>query len=248
MKRRTGSRLSLIDYSGATAPEFHRLLLFNFESVLSVVVRPWPVKETESLDMVALLSELSPLATRLTLISHAATQAQRRAAFPLDEALEQAEIEKVAALAWRAPRAEQILSGPEHRARQTAAALGLSAKIADDLRDCDYGTWSGCSLNEIQAQSPAEVAAWLADPAAAPHGGESIVSMIQRIGSWLESQQEPGHVLAVTHPAVIRSAVICVLEAPPPAFWRIEAEPLSLTDLRFNGRTWSVRSSGTRLA
>jgi broad specificity phosphatase PhoE len=185
-----------------------------------------------------LASHTSP--TRLTFLSHAATPAQRRAAFPSDEDLEKPDF--AAALGWKAPRAQQIWAGPEHRTRQTARGLGLSVEISAELRDCDYGSWRGLDLSEIQAQDPEGLAAWLTDPAAAPHAGESILKLIDRIGDWLEQQRDKGHTIAVTHPAVIRAAIIHVLEAPPRSFWRVDIAPLSLTDLRFNGRAWTVRS------
>lgn len=187
------------------------------------------------------------LTLRLTLISHAPTEAQHRAAFPLDEPLDKREIARVAALGWNPPRTQRILSGPERRARETAEALGLSASIDLDLRDCDYGAWSGHDLSAVQLRKPEDVVAWLTEPGAAPHGGESTVQLIGRIGRWLEGQFDAGHTLAITHPAVIRSILVYALKAPPEAFWRIDIEPLSLTDLRFNGRVWTVRSSGCPL-
>jgi broad specificity phosphatase PhoE len=185
--------------------------------------------------------------TRLSLISHAATQAQRHAAFPLDESLDRQEISKINALGWTAPKAQKVLSAPEHRTQQTAQALGLTANITPELRDCDYGIWGGRELSELQTQDPEGVATWLANPAARPHSGESIANLIDRVGRWLGLQREDGHTIAVTHPAVIRSAVIHVLNAPVLSFWRIDIAPLSLTDLRFNGRVWTLRSSATPL-
>jgi broad specificity phosphatase PhoE len=184
------------------------------------------------------------LATRLTFISHAATAAQRRAAFPLDEPLEVREAESIAALGWSVPRAQRIWSGPEQRTQQTAEALGLLPTIAVDLRDCDYGAWSGYNLNEVELRQPEGVVAWLTDPGAAPHGGESVLQLIDRVARWLNAQRDAGHTLAITHPAVIRSALVHALEAPPLAFWRFDIPPLSLTDLRWNGKLWTVRSTG----
>jgi broad specificity phosphatase PhoE len=187
------------------------------------------------------------LATRLTFISHAATEAQRLAAFPLDEALDEREISKICALGWSAPRAHQVWAGPERRVQQTAKALGLSAAVTGDLHDCDYGEWNGYALSEVQSRKPEDVAAWLADPSAAPHGGESIRELISRVGRWLDAQRDAGHTLAITHPAVIRGAIVYALEAQPRVFWRVDIEPLSLTDLRWNGRTWTVRCTGCSL-
>jgi broad specificity phosphatase PhoE len=187
------------------------------------------------------------LASRLTLIAHAATEAQRRAAFPLDEPLEQREMAKIAALGWKAPRAHRVVSGPERRAKQTAEALGLSAENAAELRDCDYGAWGGYTLSEVEQRQPEEVLAWLTDPGAAPHGGESILQLITRMGDWLKEQSAVDHTIAVTHPAVIRSVLVHALQSPPSSFWRIDIAPLSLTDLRWNGRVWTVRCTGCAL-
>jgi broad specificity phosphatase PhoE len=165
----------------------------------------------------------------------------------MDEPLDEREIAKVAALRWTAPRAQRVFTGPERRVRQTAEALGLSAVIDVDLRDCEYGEWSGSALSEVQSSKPEDVALWLKDPSAAPHGGESILELTSRISRWMEEQRDAGHTLAITHPAVIRGAIVNALNAPPEVFWRMDIEPLSLTDLRFNGRMWTVRSSGCAL-
>ena len=187
------------------------------------------------------------MTTRLTLISHAPTQAQRRAAFPADESLEEQEFAKVAALGWKAPRVQRIWSAPERQTQQTAQALGLSAAIALELHDCDYGAWQGREFDELQSAEPEGVMAWLTDAVASPHGGESIIDLINRVGRWLDEQRDAGHILAVTHPAVIRGAIVHALQAPAQSFWRIDIAPLSLTDLRFNGRVWTVRSTACPL-
>ena len=104
---------------------------------------------------------------RLTLISHGATAALRRAAFPGDEPLDARGTAAAAALAGAIGSAERVLVGPALRARQTAVALELPATIDEGLRDLDYGRWAGATLKEIAAREPAAVAAWLGDPAAA---------------------------------------------------------------------------------
>jgi len=40
--------------------------------------------------------------------------------------------------------------------------------------------------------------------------------------------------VAVSHPGVIRAAIIHAIKASPPSFWRIDAGPLALRDLRGN--------------
>ena len=187
------------------------------------------------------------MTVQLTLIAHAATEAQRQAAFPSDEPVLEREIAKIAALNWNAPRARRVLCGPELRVRQTSQVLGLEASISDQLRDCDYRAWSGRTMDAVQTEDPEGMLAWLTDPTSDPHGGESIADLITRVGSWMEEQRDVVHTIAVTHPAVIRSAIVHALHLPLETFWRIDIAPLSLTDLRFNGRVWSLRCAGCSL-
>src|SRR5664279_5231262 len=58
-----------------------------------------------------------PMSARLLLISHAATSATRRAAFPLDEGIEAVTAPKP----WELPRADRAWCGPERRTRETAS-------------------------------------------------------------------------------------------------------------------------------
>jgi broad specificity phosphatase PhoE len=179
--------------------------------------------------------------TRLTLITHAATEAQRRAAFPMDEPVVEREATKIAALNWTAPRSQLIVSAPELRAQQTSRALGLQTTIAEKLRDCDYGTWRGRTMDEVQLEDPEGIVAWLTDPGASPHGGESIEDLISRVGGWMDRQHDTAHTIAVTHPAVIRCAIVHALRIPVQAFWRFDVAPLSLTDLCFSRNLWTIR-------
>jgi broad specificity phosphatase PhoE len=187
------------------------------------------------------------LLTRITLISHAATLALRHASFPLDEAVTEGELEKIAATGWAAPRAQQVCCGPERRTWQTAMALGLQPTETVEISEINYGRWGGKQIDEIQASDPAGLAAWLTDVQATPHGGESVAQLIARVGAWLEKRTNAGHTVAVTHSAVIRGAILCCLQAPLTSFWRLDIAPLSVTDLRFNGRLWTARSTGCPL-
>jgi broad specificity phosphatase PhoE len=185
---------------------------------------------------------------RITFVSHAPTAAVRRAEFPLDEPIEQREVEKLQSINWILPRLRQVYAAPEQRTRQTAKALGFDPILSAELRDLDYSSWQGKSLDEVQSTDPDGVRQWLADVDAAPHGGESIANFLGRIECWLAGQHGFGHILAVTHPAVIRAAVVLTLQAPSRSFWRIDSPPASITDLRSNGQFWSLRSSGCRFS
>jgi broad specificity phosphatase PhoE len=185
------------------------------------------------------------MTARLILICHAPTEATRKFAFPADEPLDARSTADAAALAGGLPRADQCWTAPELRTRQTAEALGLAATPLSLLRDCDYGTWTGRRLNEIEAQEPAAVATWLRDPAAAPHGGESIVDLMRRVATWVAGEAaNHRRSIVVTHAAIIRAAIVHAIDATPQSFWRIDVAPLSVTRLSGADGRWNLVSLG----
>jgi broad specificity phosphatase PhoE len=183
------------------------------------------------------------MALQITWIAHGATAAVRRSAFPGDEPLEDKARAKAAELAEALGRADQVLVAPERRARETADALGLTGTTDGALRDCDHGSWAGRSLAELQAEAPEALAAWLTDPAANPHGGESIADLIRRVAAWCDSPERgEGRVLALTHPAVMRAALIHALGASPTTYGRIDVAPLSRLILSRQGASWRLQA------
>lgn len=176
---------------------------------------------------------------RLTLVSHAMTDAMAAGRFPTDEPLN-ALGRRQAGTALDLGRVDVALSGPEQRAVRTAELLGLRARTEPALADLDHGRWRGAVLGGLD---PAELAVWLTDPVRAPHGGEAIVDVIGRVRAWLDSLTgRPARVVAVTHPAVVRAAVLNALDAPPKSFWRIDVAPVSRTVMHFRGHAWTLRS------
>jgi broad specificity phosphatase PhoE len=177
---------------------------------------------------------------RLTLVSHAMTDAMAGGRFPADEPLNGIGLRQ----AKKAGRldidgATRQLAGPERRARQTAQLLGLHATTEPRLADLDCGQWCGQNLRAV---GPADLETWLTDPARAPHGGESIVDLMERVAGWLESLTgETSPTVAVTHPAVIRAAILRSLASPPESFWRLDIAPVSRTVLHFRNGRWTLR-------
>lgn len=179
---------------------------------------------------------------RLTLVCHASTAALRASAFPADEPLDPRALRRLDGLpATRLRAADRHRTSPALRARETAAALGFDAVVDPLLRECDYGRWTGLTLEDVQAREPDAIGAWLHDPASAPHGGESVTDLMARVAAWLEAQQETaGRTVAVTHASVIRAAVVHALEAGPRAFWRIDIGPLSTVALSGGNGRWTL--------
>jgi len=180
--------------------------------------------------------------TRLVLIRHASTEAVRRGAFPLDEPLDAQGAAAASAAAAGLPRSDIAFCGPSAAARQTAAGLGLDARLDGALEGCDYGAWRGLAPDQV---APEELALWIADPQATPHGGESVAAVVARVSAWLQERtSEPTRIIAVTHAEVIRAAVLLALDAPLEAFWRIDVAPLGRTVLHHGGRHWTLRATG----
>ncbi len=177
----------------------------------------------------------------LLLVRHAATTATRAAAFPAGEELDERGRGEAAALAGVLPRGAEAITSPALRCRQTAVAAGLDARADDEIGDCDFGAWAGRSLTELNDSDPDGVRAWMLDPDAAPHGGESLAAFSQRIARWLDRQAElEGKAVAITHGEVVKAAVVHALGAPLQAFWRIDAAPLAVTELHAHGGRWTV--------
>jgi broad specificity phosphatase PhoE len=176
---------------------------------------------------------------RLTLVSHAMTDAMSAGRFPTDEPLNSVGHRQVDA-SIELGAVDAAYCGPEKRTRQTAELLGLQADVDNRLADVDCGRWRGDVLGGVR---PAELAVWLTDPTRAPHGGETVVELVERVANWMDSMSSRrGRFVAVTHPAVVRAAILVALDAPAKSFWRIDIAPVSRTVLHFRGHAWTLRS------
>ncbi|QAY95458.1 histidine phosphatase family protein [Methylovirgula ligni] len=181
------------------------------------------------------------MSLRLTLIAHAATAATRAAAFPLDEPLTPGDYAKASAAAHVGP-VDAAWTSPALRAVQTAQALHLDAAIDPRLADIDLRDWAGKSLAGLEATDAEALALWMADPGAAPHGGESVTRLLARVAGWLDTlRSSDGRIVAVTHAAVIRAAAVLALDANPKSFWRIDIAPLSFSRFHAQGGRWTLR-------
>jgi broad specificity phosphatase PhoE len=182
---------------------------------------------------------------RLDLLAHGASEATRAARFPNDETLEASAAQALEALRGRLRLYARVLAAPARAARETAAALGVNADVEPALRDCDYGRWRGLASKDVAEREPDAFAAWLGDPAAAPHGGESLAALIERVGAWLTRSLTPdGATLAVAHASVVRAAIVNALGAGPSAFARIDVAPLSLVRLSGREGRWNLVALG----
>lgn len=185
--------------------------------------------------------------TRLTLVTHAITDAVLAARFATDEPLNSQG--QTAAHRGGLPatlRPDLILTAPEQRTTQTATTLGLNGVTDPALTDLNCGAWAGSDMDQIP---PDQLMSWLTDPEFRSHGGESITDLIERTRKWLtEITSAPHHIVAITHPAIVRASILITLDAPPISFWRLDIPPLTMTILHHRGNSWTLRATSESLA
>jgi broad specificity phosphatase PhoE len=135
------------------------------------------------------------------------------------------------------------VSGPEKVCQATALRLGGTAEAIHELRECDFGTWTGKALAGVASQDPSGLDAWLRDPHATPHGGESLAVLINRVGRVLDDQPWPeGRSVVVVTPLVARALLVHALGAAPEVIFRIDIAPLGRASISRSQQTWRLTS------
>ncbi|PZU17877.1 MAG: hypothetical protein DI589_25330 [Shinella sp.] len=138
---------------------------------------------------------------------------------------------------------DRVLCAPEKSATETASILGKAFTVEPSVADIDYGAWTGRTLSDVAEADPSGLQSWIEDAVSSPHGGESIASFHARIRQWMEGNaDQAGHLLVITHQPVIRSVILNVLDAPIAAFWRVDIEYGTITEITRDGRRWSLRA------
>ena len=132
---------------------------------------------------------------------------------------------------------DRIYRSPMIRVRQTAKplldALGREAEVIDDLREVDFGVWTGHKWHEIQEKFGVDAEDWLVhlengDVAEA----EPMVECRSRIRGSLEQMMDEGagqDVLVLCHGGVIRMLLSLLLDEPFSKMDRFEVDFASLT-------------------
>ncbi|MFI6298557.1 histidine phosphatase family protein [Nonomuraea sp. NPDC050790] len=135
---------------------------------------------------------------------------------------------------------------PSVAALQTASAMGLAPIVVDALAEADHGRWSGLPYTRVAQDEPDALASWLADPGAAPHGGESLDTMTARVAGWLDETRarfdgrRGRPFLVICDAGAIRAALGHALGLQPPHAVRFDLAPLSTTELAATRGGWRV--------
>ncbi len=103
-----------------------------------------------------------------------------------------------------------VVASPWARARDLGAAvaggLGLALAVEPRLAEISMGEWEGRAFADLERQDGARLFRWMAAwQTEAPPGGESVLALEARVGSWLDEQRGPGPVLVMAHAGPIRA-------------------------------------------
>lgn len=132
---------------------------------------------------------------------------------------------------------DAIYCSPLGRCVRTAGMIAqpfaLQPTTLAGLTDIDYGTWSGRSVTEVQAQSPAAYGLWKS----APHTvhmpqGESLQEVAVRSTDALAAilaTHPQGTVAVVTHDSVIRVLLCHVAGLSLASYWLFEPSPCGVS-------------------
>lgn len=155
-----------------------------------------------------------------------------RADVPLtDIGLEQAD-----ALAAAVGSVDVVISSPLQRARQTAAAFGVSVEVDDRWTELDYGVYDEKPITEV----PAELwNKWRTDPDYTPPEGESLASVGRRVRAACDELVERAadeDVVVVSHVSPIKGAVAWALATDDLIAWRTFVGLASITRIGITDR------------
>jgi ribonuclease H / adenosylcobalamin/alpha-ribazole phosphatase len=131
-----------------------------------------------------------------------------------------------------------IVTSPLQRAVQTAQEVatvtGAPVVTDADFRETDFGAWEGLTFADVRQRWPDELRAWLADPATAPPGGESLAEVGERVTAALQrvlAGFQRQTVLIVSHVTPIKTLVAAALLAPPAALHRMHLDVAALCEI-----------------
>jgi len=140
----------------------------------------------------------------------------------------------------------RIVSSPLLRCTATAEftryRLGLRVETDERLIEIAHGTWEGRYRDELARNDPARYRAWREDPAhVAFENGETLAQVSARWSDFAASLVAThDDVLAITHDAVVRCALLAAEDRPLDDFWKIHVENAAFATLVRDGARLAV--------
>jgi broad specificity phosphatase PhoE len=174
---------------------------------------------------------------QIILLTHALTQAMKTGRFPTGN--DPVAFDEPIPFAPES-HASRIISSSARAARETASRIASDYEVDAAFDDLDYGRWRGQSIRDIGESDREGIAAWLADPHACPHGGESIAMLAERVALALKRLSQANRdCIVVTHAIVVKAANAQLRGHPLASVFRMDIAPLASTVLGYDTE-WSV--------
>ena len=182
-----------------------------------------------------------PSATRLMLIRHAEVEARYQRVFGgrIDMDLSPRGHEQAAALATylRRKPLDAIYASPMKRVQQTLAPVLVNGAprpvTLPDLREVDFGDWTGLGWEEVHAKFGVSAFAWLAqlecDGIANAESAETLRDRVEPCLQQILAAHAGQQVAVFCHGGVIRSLLGILLQWPLSRMGAFEIEYASLT-------------------
>jgi probable phosphoglycerate mutase len=144
---------------------------------------------------------------------------------------------------WLAPlgdRVDAVVASPVRRALESgqilAERLGVPVEEEPGFAEMDFGTWDGLTFEEVAAEYPADLDAWVGTTDQRPGGGESLQMVRDRVLAALDgvlARHVGGTVVVASHVTPIKVVVADAIGAPLESQFRMELRPASVTVVSF---------------
>ncbi|HWJ65557.1 MAG TPA: bifunctional RNase H/acid phosphatase [Nocardioides sp.] len=170
---------------------------------------------------------------------------------------EEGRLQAAEVAAWLTELKEDIdvvVASPVRRTRETAdviaGRLGLPVEEEHAFAEMEFGEWDGLSFTEVAERDKERLDAWFADMTASPPGGESFVTVQERVLAGLErvlATHAGRTVVLVSHVTPIKTLVAHAVGAPLESLFRLELSPAAVSVIAFypdpstGGRHGSLR-------
>ncbi|HKI68678.1 MAG TPA: histidine phosphatase family protein [Verrucomicrobiae bacterium] len=191
------------------------------------------------------------MSTRILLVRHAEVEARYQGVFGgrIDMNLSPRGHEQALALAdyLHQARPDAIYASPMKRVQQTLAPLmgnGVPAPIIlGDMREVDFGDWTGLNWEEALAKYRIRAFEWLEhiERGAVPNGesGPALRARVEPCLRQIIRDHAGQNVAVICHGGVIRAALAVLLELPFPRTAAFEIDYASITTVEVeDGRAW----------
>jgi broad specificity phosphatase PhoE len=142
----------------------------------------------------------------------------------------------------------RVVTSPLARCRQTAEVIvgahahEVPVDVDEAWIELDYGAFDGLGAGDVPADT---WAAWRANAAWAPEGGESLAALGARVRSackFLAEEARERDVVVVTHVSPVKAAVAWALGVGDEVAWRMWVGPASISRIGFAASSPTLRS------